>query len=114
MSTSKREASGSDKEGALRRIKEKMMDVDLTSTEQKSEIKSAVLCWLATAASDGTPNVSPKELWDVHDERTLVIAEIASAGSVRNLSEVASVDSDLVQTPINLCQVIDHTGAPSC
>ncbi|MCY4056318.1 MAG: pyridoxamine 5'-phosphate oxidase family protein [Cyanobacteria bacterium MAG CAR3_bin_5] len=45
----------------------------------------AVLCWLATVSEHGTPNVSPKELWRVHDHATVLIADIASGGSVRNL-----------------------------
>ena len=49
------------------------------------EIDRAVLCWLATVSEDGIPNVSPKELWRVHDHATVVIADIASGGSVRNL-----------------------------
>ena len=51
----------------------------------KQEIDRAVLCWLATVSGDGIPNVSPKELWRVHDDKTIVIADIASGGSVRNL-----------------------------
>ena len=51
----------------------------------KQEIDRAVLCWLATVGADGIPNVSPKELWRVHDDETIVIADIASGGSVRNL-----------------------------
>lgn len=48
-------------------------------------IDRAVLCWLATVSEHGIPNVSPKELWRVHDHATVVIADIASGGSVRNL-----------------------------
>lgn len=51
----------------------------------RDEIDRAVLCWLATVSKDGIPNVSPKELWRVHDHATIVIADIASGGSVRNL-----------------------------
>lgn len=48
-------------------------------------IKQSVLCWLATIDEDGTPNVSPKEIFCAHDERTLLIANIASPGSRRNI-----------------------------
>ena len=51
----------------------------------QGSVDQSVLCWLATAASDGTPNVSPKECWALVDEHTIAIADIASAGSVRNL-----------------------------
>ena len=49
------------------------------------EVDRAVLCWLATVSGAGIPNVSPKELWRVHDHATVLIADIASGGSVRNL-----------------------------
>lgn len=49
------------------------------------EIDSAVLCWLATVDAKGRPNVSPKEIFATHGERRLVIADIASANSVRNI-----------------------------
>ncbi|HQO28262.1 MAG TPA: pyridoxamine 5'-phosphate oxidase family protein [Accumulibacter sp.] len=48
--------------------------------------EASVLCWLATADESGSPNVSPKELFAVFDERHLVIANIASPRSVRNIA----------------------------
>lgn len=45
-----------------------------------------VLCWLATVDGDGQPNVAPKEIFAVFDAEHLVIANIASPASVRNLS----------------------------
>ncbi|MXW97744.1 MAG: pyridoxamine 5'-phosphate oxidase family protein [Acidimicrobiaceae bacterium] len=51
----------------------------------RREADRAVLCWLATVSADGIPNVSPKEIWRVHDDSTVVIAEIASPRSLRNL-----------------------------
>ncbi|WP_138465567.1 pyridoxamine 5'-phosphate oxidase family protein [Poseidonocella sp. HB161398] len=45
----------------------------------------AVLCWLATADAEGRPNVSPKEIFAFPEPGLMVIADIASAGSVRNL-----------------------------
>ena len=53
----------------------------------KFEAERAVLCWLATVSADGIPNVSPKELWRVHDDSMITIAEIASPRSLRNLRE---------------------------
>lgn len=46
----------------------------------------SVLCWLATVSSDGQPNVSPKEIFAVHDDHHLVIAEIASPNTLANLA----------------------------
>jgi len=51
----------------------------------RRSIDASVLCWLATADADGSPNVSPKEIFAAHDDQRLVIANIASPGSVRNL-----------------------------
>ncbi|MBJ3786963.1 pyridoxamine 5'-phosphate oxidase family protein [Devosia sediminis] len=45
----------------------------------------AVLCWLATVSADGQPNVTPKELFAIHDDETLLIADILSTNSVRNI-----------------------------
>jgi predicted pyridoxine 5'-phosphate oxidase superfamily flavin-nucleotide-binding protein len=46
---------------------------------------NAVLCWLATASPDGMPNVSPKEIFSFYDDETLVVADIMSPNTVRNI-----------------------------
>ncbi len=46
----------------------------------------SVLCWLATCDRNGCPNVSPKEIFAIVDQAHVVIADIASPGSVRNLA----------------------------
>lgn len=51
---------------------------------QKS-IKQSVLCWLATVDSSGIPNVSPKEMFIADGDHHLLIANIASPGSVENI-----------------------------
>ncbi len=58
--------------------------------------RNNVLCWLATADADGTPNVSPKEMWTMRDEHTLLIAHIASPVSVRNIRSLAAVSVALL------------------
>ena len=45
----------------------------------------SVLCWLATSDEAGQPNVSPKEIFAVFDSTHIVIANIASPTSVRNV-----------------------------
>jgi predicted pyridoxine 5'-phosphate oxidase superfamily flavin-nucleotide-binding protein len=45
----------------------------------------SVLCWLATSDADGMPNVSPKEIFTPWGESQILIANIASPGSVRNI-----------------------------
>jgi hypothetical protein len=48
-------------------------------------IHRSVLCWLATVDAGGTPNVSPKEVFCAHGREGVLIANIASPTSVRNL-----------------------------
>lgn len=49
------------------------------------EAAASVLCWFATSSAQGVPNVSPKEVFSLVDDRTLVVADIASPVTVRNL-----------------------------
>lgn len=51
----------------------------------QAELERSVLCWLATASVDGTPNVSPKEIFAGYGPDEVVIADIASPVSVRNI-----------------------------
>lgn len=53
--------------------------------EVRAVLKDSVLCWLATTGEDGYPNVSPKEIFTSHGEKLIVIANIASPTSVRNI-----------------------------
>ena len=55
-----------------------------------------MLCWLATVDALGQPNVSPKEVFAVVDERHLVIAHIASPISVRNIQQNPKVCVSLI------------------
>lgn len=55
--------------------------------EQRQDAQNAVLCWLATSDAEGQPSVSPKEIWALSGEDRILIAEIASPGSLRNLRE---------------------------
>lgn len=51
----------------------------------KNSINECVLCWLATADSDGFPNCSPKEIFTWYGENQLLIADVASPQSVKNI-----------------------------
>lgn len=57
----------------------------MLTDEIQDYIRRSVLCWLATVDEGGWPSVSPKEVFAALDERHLVIAHIASPGSVKNI-----------------------------
>jgi uncharacterized protein len=56
-----------------------------------AELENAVLCWFASLGTDGTPNVSPKEIFSAHADGGLVIADIASPVSVKNVRQNPNV-----------------------
>ena len=56
-----------------------------------TSIQESVLCWLATVDSTGTPNVSPKEMFAAEGNAHLLIANIASPESARNIMSNASI-----------------------
>lgn len=61
------------------------------SDEVKDCATRAVLCWLATTDEAGDPSVSPKEIWHLTEAGAVVIADIASAGSVRRIERHPAV-----------------------
>ena len=56
-----------------------------------NSINDSVLCWLATANENGEPNVSPKEMFIADGTERILIANIASPNSVRNIDANPSV-----------------------
>ena len=57
----------------------------ILNSDLKAMAKRSVLCWLATADERGQPNVSPKEVFAVADDEHIVVANIASPGSAKNI-----------------------------
>ncbi len=55
------------------------------SNEIKEAIEKSVLCWLATASKEGIPNVSPKEIFAHYDSNKIIVANIASPGTIQNI-----------------------------
>lgn len=45
----------------------------------------SVLCWLATSSADGQPSVSPKEIFLPYKNDSIIIANVASPNSARNI-----------------------------
>lgn len=54
-------------------------------------INSSVLCWLATVSKDGIPNVSPKEIFSSYNNDSIIIANIASPQSLKNIAKNSNV-----------------------
>jgi predicted pyridoxine 5'-phosphate oxidase superfamily flavin-nucleotide-binding protein len=57
----------------------------MLTDEVLEDIDRSVLCWLATVDGSGAPNVSPKEVFCAHGLSTVLVANIASPQSDRNL-----------------------------
>lgn len=53
----------------------------------KKYVNQSVLCWLATSSTDNLPNVSPKELFHFHGDANIIIANIASPNTIKNILE---------------------------
>lgn len=68
----------------------------MITEEMKQRIDRCVLCWLATADANGIPNVSPKEMFLVHGNDRLLIANIASPVSARNIRQNSNVCVSMV------------------
>jgi hypothetical protein len=70
------------------------MTTPLLPNEVINAAQRSILCWLASVAPDGQPNVSPKEIYAIFDDTHIVIANIASPRSASNImhsNKVASV-----------------------
>ena len=63
----------------------------ILSSEIKKYIDDSVLCWLATSSADNTPNVSPKEVFTHFEGAYVIVANIASPQTVRNIKENPNV-----------------------
>ena len=59
--------------------------------EIKESIEKSVLCWLATVSNENIPNVSPKEIFTFFGTESLIVANIASPQTVRNIKQNQSV-----------------------
>lgn len=68
----------------------------MITEEMKQQLDRCVLCWLATADANGIPNVSPKEMFIVLGSDRLLIANIASPVSARNIRQNSNVCVSMV------------------
>ena len=61
------------------------------STEHREYIHRSVLCWLASVSDDGVPNVSPKEIFSDYGADEIIVANIASPQTIKNIEANAAV-----------------------
>lgn len=59
--------------------------------EIKEYVNSSVLCWLATASTENIPNVSPKEIFNYYGTDKIIVANIASPQTIRNIKQNENV-----------------------
>lgn len=64
--------------------------MDLT-TVIKEYIDRSVLCWLAAASNENIPNVSPKEIFNYFGKDRIIVANIASPQTVKNIKQNKNV-----------------------
>jgi len=57
------------------------------TNEIKEYIKRSVLCWLATVSIKNVPNVSPKEIFIHYKSDKIIIANISSPQTVKNIKQ---------------------------
>ena len=57
----------------------------------KQSINKSVLCWLATSSEESIPNVSPKEIFRYYKEDKIIIANIASPQTIKNINQNQNV-----------------------
>src|SRR3974377_2281727 len=68
----------------------------MLTPDMKRVIEEQRLGFVATAAPDGAPNVSPKGTFVVLDDRTIAFGEIRSPGTIRNLRVNPRVEVNFV------------------
>lgn len=55
------------------------------TAEIKQSVEKSILCWLATSSPQGEPNVSPKEIFCQQGDQQILVANIASPRTVKNI-----------------------------
>jgi len=53
----------------------------------KKYSNQSVLCWLATVSKENIPNVSPKEIFTFFESEYIIVANIASPQTEKNIKE---------------------------
>lgn len=61
------------------------------TAEIKDSLNTSVLCWLATSSAENIPNVSPKEIFSYFENDSIIVANIASPQTLRNIKQNKNV-----------------------
>lgn len=61
------------------------------TAEIRTSISTSVLCWLATSSAKNVPNVSPKEIFSYFENDCIIVANIASPQTIRNIKKNKNV-----------------------
>ncbi|MEE9372826.1 MAG: pyridoxamine 5'-phosphate oxidase family protein [Saprospiraceae bacterium] len=72
------------------------IDPILLTNAIKECIDKSILCWLATVSNENMPNVSPKEIFNYYGSNSIIVANIASPQSVKNIKQNENVCLSLV------------------
>jgi predicted pyridoxine 5'-phosphate oxidase superfamily flavin-nucleotide-binding protein len=68
----------------------------MLTSDMKRIVSEHPLGYVATAASDGTPNLSPKGTFFIVDDTTIAFAEIRSPATMRNLQTNPRIEVNFV------------------
>jgi predicted pyridoxine 5'-phosphate oxidase superfamily flavin-nucleotide-binding protein len=68
----------------------------MLTPDMKRLIEEQLLGFVATAAADGMPNLSPKGAFFVVDDNTIAFGEVRSPGTVRNLRANPRIEVNFV------------------
>lgn len=68
----------------------------MLNQDMKAIIKQANLSFVATINQDGSPNLSPKSTLRPYDDDSLIFADLASPGTIKNLSRNPSTEVNCI------------------
>ena len=68
----------------------------MLTPDMKRIVEEQLLGFVATTASDGTPNLSPKGAFFVVDDNTIAFGEVRSPGTIRNLRANPRIEINFV------------------
>lgn len=66
------------------------------TTEIKQSIDKSILCWLATVSSENVPNVSPKEIFNYYGTDKIIVANIMSPQTIRNIKQNENISISFI------------------